>query len=66
MKRIKYEFFKTAKVKDKINKIWTYKSNFATIFCRETFSNVLNTSVKNCSKTQEFKHKLNKFELKMN
>jgi len=22
MKRIKYEFFKTAKVKDKINKIW--------------------------------------------
>jgi len=23
MKRIKYEFFKTAKVKDKINKIWT-------------------------------------------
>jgi len=22
-KRIKYEFFKTAKVKDKINKIWT-------------------------------------------
>jgi len=31
MKRIKYEFFKTAKVKDKINKIWK-KSNFATIF----------------------------------
>jgi hypothetical protein len=26
--------------------------------------NVLNTSAKNCSKTQEFKHKLNKFELK--
>jgi len=23
MKRIKYEFYKTAKVKDKINKIWT-------------------------------------------
>jgi len=23
MKRIKYEFFKTTKVKDKINKIWT-------------------------------------------
>jgi len=23
MKRIKYEFFKTVKVKDKINKIWT-------------------------------------------
>jgi len=23
MKRIKYEFFKTAKVKDKTNKIWT-------------------------------------------
>jgi len=23
MKRIKYKFFKTAKVKDKINKIWT-------------------------------------------
>jgi len=23
MKQIKYEFFKTEKVKDKINKIWT-------------------------------------------
>jgi len=23
MKRIKYKFFKTEKVKDKINKIWT-------------------------------------------
>jgi len=23
MKRIKYEFFKTSKVKDKIKKIWT-------------------------------------------
>jgi len=63
MKRIKYEFFKTAKVKDKNNKIWILKSNFATIFCRETFSNVFNTSAKNCSKTQEFKHKLNKYEL---
>jgi len=63
MKRIKYEFFKTTKVKDKINKIWTLKSNFATIFCRGTFSNVLNTSAKNCSKTQEFKYKLNKFKL---
>jgi len=47
MKRIKYEFFKTAKVKDKINKIWK-KSNFATIFWRGTFSNVLNTPTKNC------------------
>jgi hypothetical protein len=63
MKRIKYEFFKTVKVKDKNNKIWTLKSNFATIFYRGTFSNVLNTPAKNCSKTQEFKHKLNKFEL---
>ena len=64
MKRIKYEFFKTTKVKDKINKVWTYKSNSVTIFYRETFSNVLNTSAKNCSKTQKFKHKLNKFELR--
>ena len=63
MKRVKYEFFKTAKFKYKINKIWTLKSNFATIFCRETFSNVVNTSANNCSKTQEFKHKLNKFGL---
>ena len=52
MKQIKYEFFKTAKVKDKINKIWTQKLNFATIFCRGTFSNVLNTSAKNCLKTR--------------
>jgi len=29
MKIIKYEFLKTIKVKDKSNKIWTYKSNFA-------------------------------------
>jgi len=48
MKRIKYEFLKTIKVKDKSNKIWTYKSNFAIIFWGETFSNVLNTSKKNC------------------
>jgi len=64
MKRIKYEFFKMTKVKDKINKIWTLKSNFTTIFCRGTFSNVLNTYTKNCLKIQEFKHKLNKFELR--
>jgi len=56
--------FKTEKVKDKINKIWTYKSIFATIFCKGTFSNVLNMSAKNCLKTHEFKHELNKFELR--
>jgi len=48
MKRIKYEFLKTIKAKDKSNKIWTYKSNFAIIFCGGTFVNVLNTSTKNC------------------
>jgi len=48
MKRIKYEFFKTIKVKDKSNKIWTYISNFAINFCGGTFNNVLNTSTKNC------------------
>ena len=37
MKQIKYEFLKMIKVKDKNNKIWTYKSNFAIIFCRGTF-----------------------------
>jgi len=63
MKQIKYEFFKTAKVKDKTNKIWTLKSNFATIFCRGTFTNVPNMSSKNCSKTHDFKHKLINFEL---
>ena len=51
MKRIKYEFIKTKKLKDKSNKIWTYKSNFVILFCRGTFSNVLNTSTKNCLKT---------------
>jgi len=66
MKRIIYEFFKTTKVKDKSNKIWTYKSNFVTIFCPRTFSNVLNMSAKDCPKTQGFKHKLNKFELSRN
>jgi len=43
----------------------TYESNFVTIFRRETFSNVLNMSAKNCEKTQEFKHKLNKFECRI-
>ena len=51
------------KVKYKSNKIWTSKLNFATIFCGGIFSNVLNMFAKNCSKTLEFKHKLNKFEL---
>ena len=46
MKQIKYEFFKTTKVKDKSNKIWTWKSNFTIIFCGGTFSNVFNTSTK--------------------
>jgi len=41
MKQIKYEFFKTTKFIDKSNKIWMHKSNFVTIFCRGTFSNVL-------------------------
>ena len=46
MKQIKYEFFKTTKVKDKSNKIWTYESNFTIIFCGGTFSNVFTASKK--------------------
>ena len=55
MKRIKYEFFKISKVKDKSNKTWTLKIKFCDNFCGGTFSNVFNTSAKNCSKTYEFK-----------
>jgi len=35
MKQIKYENFKTTKVKYKSNKIWTSKSNLAIIFSDE-------------------------------
>jgi len=43
-------FIKRKKFKLKVKKFGC-RNQIETIFCGETFSNVLNTSAKNCSKT---------------
>ena len=57
-------FLKRQKLKIKLIKSGRRNQILRQLFCRGPFSNVLNTSAKNCSNTQKFKHKLNNFELR--
>ena len=57
-------FLKQQKLKIKLTNSAHRNQILRQFFCRGAFSNVLNTSSKNCLKTQEFKHKLKKFELR--
>ena len=57
------KILKRQTLKIKLKKSGCRNQSFRQFFCRGTFSNVLNMYAKNCSKTQEFNRKLNKFEL---
>ena len=63
MKRIKYEFLKWQKLKIKVTKSERRNQILWQFFADELLVMFLTFVRKNCWNTQEFKHKLNKFDL---
>jgi len=64
LKRIKYEFLKRQKLKIKLTRSGSRNQILRQFFAKELLIMLL-TRLQKILKTQEFKHKLNKFELRM-